>query len=262
MWTHLTDAARTAAREYELGLERDAYTHGEVAVEHTDSLEFDKKVERRAEQDYRFKAVTLVKTIVEADEALMAPGLALEDRIWRLRQVSLLYASLLGDGLLSTQGAPKAFVGGFAVSVFKGYATNAAAATQILGARSPSQEARLPDPKKIMLRAVMENDDLECGFSAAAANAGGTKLGSCEDFRRVGVVAEQQAQEKRRGDRGYAMRYKRKSPYEHADFSRRQIERWNDPSCYEEELAARWKRFRRSLRHALPKNTVRSHHKR
>jgi hypothetical protein len=48
-----------------------------------------------------------------------------------------------------------------------------------------------------MLRAVMENDDLECGFSAAAANAGGTKLGSCENFRRVGVVAEQQAQEKR-----------------------------------------------------------------
>ena len=256
------DAARTAARDYELALERDAYAHGEVAFEHTDSPEFEKKAERRAEQDYRFKAVTLVKAIVEADEALMAPGLALEDRIWRLRQVSLLYASLLGDGLLSTQGAPKAFVGGFAVSVFKGYATNAAAATQILGARSPSQEARLPDPKKIMLRAVMENDDLECGFSAAAANAGGTKLGSCEDFRRVGVVAEQQAQEKRRGDRGYAMRYKRKSPYEHADFSRRQIERWNDPSCYEEELAARWKRFRRSLRHALPKNTVRSHHKR
>ena len=117
------DAARAAARDYELALERDAYAHGEVAFEHTDSPEFEKKVERRAEQDYRFKAVTLVKTIVEADEALMAPGLALEDRIWRLRQVSLLYASLLGDGLLSTQGAPKAFVGGFAVSVFKGYAT-------------------------------------------------------------------------------------------------------------------------------------------
>ena len=81
MWTHLTDAARTAARKYELALERDAYAHGEVAVEHTDSPEFDKKAERRAEKDYRFKAATLVKTIVDADEALMAPGLALEDRI-------------------------------------------------------------------------------------------------------------------------------------------------------------------------------------
>ena len=84
------DAARAAARDYELKLERDAYVHGEGAFEHTDSPEFEKKVERRAEQDYRFKAVTLVKTIVEADETLMAPGLALEDRIWRLRQVSLL----------------------------------------------------------------------------------------------------------------------------------------------------------------------------
>ena len=80
------DAARAAARDYELALERDAYAHGEVAFEHTDSPEFEKKVERRAEQDYRFKAVTLVKTIVEADEALMAPGLALEDRIWPQRR--------------------------------------------------------------------------------------------------------------------------------------------------------------------------------
>jgi len=204
----------------------------------------------------------LVRTIVEADEALMAPGLDVPERIWRLRQVSMLYASLLGDGLLSAQGAPKGFVGGFAVSVFKGYATNAAAATQILGARSPSQAARLPDPNQIMLRALIKNDDLECGFSAACFNAGGTKPGSAEDFKRVGVVSEVQAQERRRADRGYAMRYKKKSPYEHAAFSRRQIARWNDPECYVEELAARWKRFRRSLRHALPKNTVRSHFKR
>ena len=147
--------------------------------------------------------------------------------------------------------------------MFKTFATNAAALTQIIGERTPSREAALPVPVLLNFQAFSETDDVENGFSITLANAGGGGCykGSTIDMLRAGPRSEVQAEEKRNADRGYSIKINKKSPYEHAEQTKRQLNVWHDGSRYEEQRSLRSKKFRPALRHALPRHPkVRSFH--
>ena len=135
----------------------------------------------------------------------MLPGLTLKERLWKLHLVSMLYASLLGDDIASPHGDfAKSTLGGFGSCTLKAFATNAAAITQALVCRTPSQKKVLPNALHILLRAWVETDDLENGFSRLKANLGGWK-GDAEAMRVAGPRGEAHATIRRNADRGFSL---------------------------------------------------------
>ena len=204
---------------------------------------------------------TMIRVINGSDEACFLPVLSATDRIWRFHLVSFLYAALLGDGAMSPHGdASTSTLGGFASSVFKAFATNAAALTQALAARSPSQGPALPPALRTLLRAWCETDDLELGFSQMLANAGWK--GDAEQMKKVGARSEIIAKIRRNADRRFSLVKAAKSAYEHAEFHKAQLERWWNTEDVAWERKQRWKTFLEGIRHALPKISVRSFHRR
>jgi hypothetical protein len=203
----------------------------------------------------------MIRVINGSDEACFLPVLSATDRIWRFHLVSFLYAALLGDGAMSPHGdASTSTLGGFASSVFKAFATNAAALTQALAARSPSQGPALPPALRTLLRAWCETDDLELGFSQMLANAGWK--GDAEQMKKVGARSEIIAKIRRNADRRFSLVKAAKSAHEHAEFHKAQLERWWNTEDVAWERKQRWKTFLEGIRHALPKISVRSFHRR
>ena len=135
----------------------------------------------------------------------MLPGLTLKERLWKLHCVSMLYASLLGDDACSPHGNfARSTLGGFGSCTFKSFATNAAAVTQALAGRTKSQRKVLPNALHILLRAWVETDDLENGFSRLKANMGGWK-GDAEAMRVTGARGEAHATIRRDDGRGFSL---------------------------------------------------------
>ena len=182
-------------------------------VENFDSAgdeSFARRAKQRAFASPEMRTATMIRVINGSDEACFLPGLSATDRIWRFHLVSFLYAALLGDDAMSPHGdASTSTLGGFASSVFKAFATNAAALTQALAARSPSQGAALPPALRTLLRAWCETDDLELGFSQMLANAGWK--GDAEQMKRVGARSEVKAMIRRNADRGFVVSKSTKS---------------------------------------------------
>jgi hypothetical protein len=227
----------------------------------------------------------------------MLPGLTLKERLWKLHLVSMLYASLLGDDIASPHGDfAKSTLGGFGSCTLKAFATNAAAITQALVCRTPSQKKVLPNALHILLRAWVETDDLENGFSRLKANLGGWK-GDAEAMRVAGPRGEAHATIRRNADRGFSLGKDSKSKsvqsallsrlatkdnrpcgslnrpvvtlaplvacvvsYEFEEFHRAQLARWWSGGVVWERQV-RWEKFRQAIAQALPKQSIRKFHR-